>query len=226
MSVDPLSAISLSAAVAMCCVVAGAPVAVALGYVLARREFFAKPLVAGLIMAPLVMPPVVTGLLLLELFGKEGALGTALASVGVVIPFSFAGAVLAAFVVSLPLYVSGARQAFESVDERLAEVAHSLGAAPRETFVRVWLPLAAPGIASGAALAFARALGEFGATSVLAGNIEGETRTISLAVDTLLSTPGDDGPLWLLVLSSIAIALAAVLWHEHLLRGRAKRRRT
>ena len=131
--------------------------------------------------------------------------------------------VLAAFTVGLPLYVWSARAAFEAVDPRLEEVSATLGTPPWRTFARVTLPLALPGIAGGAVLAFARALGEFGATAVVAGNMEGETRTIALAVYTLLDTPGGEGATLPLVLASLGIAAASLLGYELLSRWQRRR---
>jgi molybdate transport system permease protein len=205
---DPASAIALSLWVGLWCTLLGAPVAIALGWLLARKRFFGRLLLAALVMVPLVLPPVVTGLLLLELFGRSGPLA------GLGIPFTLAGAVLAAFVVGLPLYVMAARHAFEAVDPRYEEVSLTLGRPPVQTFMRVTLPLALPGVTAGAVLTFARALGEFGATVVLAGNIEDHTRTIALAVYTLLETPRGDDQIMVLVWASIGISVVALLGYE------------
>lgn len=220
---DAFSAIRLSLIVGVWCVVLGLPLALAVGWLLARREFPGKLLLTTLVFTPLVLPPVVTGLLLLRLFGRNGAVGVALDHFGIVIPFSLAGAVLAAFVVGFPLYVLSIRGAIESVDRRYEEVARSLGLGPWEVFRRITLPLALPGILAGAVLNFARALGEFGATTVLSGNIEGRTRTIAQAVYTLMDAPGEPPETAILVWSSIALSLAALAGYEALNRWQKKR---
>ncbi len=220
--VDILQTTVLSVQVALACVVVGLPVAVALGWVLARVPVPGKPVLAALVLAPLVLPPVVTGLLILQLFGRSGLLGRALSVVGVQVPFTALGATLAAFVVGLPLFVSSVRAAFEGVDRVHEQVARTLGLGPWATFVRVSLPLAARGIAAGAILAFARALGEFGATAVVAGNVAGHTRTLALAIYTLWSAPGGEDVMWMLAGISVAISLVALGLHERLVRwGRA-----
>jgi molybdate transport system permease protein len=169
------------------------------------------------------MPPVVTGFLLLSALGSRSPVGRALAALGLPVPFTLLGAALAALVVGLPLYVLTIRNAFEAVDPHYEEVSWTLGVAPRGTFLRVSLPLALPGIVAGAVLAFARALGEFGATVVLAGNVEGRTRTIALAIYTLLESPAGRRDTWLLVGASVAISLAALVGYEALSRRQRRR---
>ncbi len=212
------SAIRLSLMVALLATLAGLVPAVGLGWLLARREFRGKALLSTLVMAPLVMPPVVTGFLLLSVLGGATPLGSRLASLGLPVPFTIVGAAIAAFVVGLPLYVITIRGAFEAVDPMYEELSWTLGSPPRRTFFRVSLPLALPGIAAGAMLAFARALGEFGATVVLAGNVEGSTRTIALAVYTLLESPSGRSTIWVLVGASVGISLLALLGFEALSR--------
>jgi molybdate transport system permease protein len=223
MTVDPASAIRLSVVVGCGATALGLAPAVALGWLLARRQFRGKALLSAVILAPLVLPPVVTGLLLLELFGQGGPLGPVWELVGVKVPFSLLGALAAALVVGFPLYVVTIRSAFEAVDPRYEEVALTLGMSPRRAWWRVSVPLALPGIAGAAVLAFARGLGEFGATAVLAGNIEGRTRTISLAVYSLLDSPDGDAGVRVLVVASIAISLAALLGAEALNRWQRRR---
>jgi len=213
-----VSAVRLSLLVALLATLVGLVPAVGLGWVLARREFPGKALLSTLVMAPLVMPPVVTGFLLLSVLGGGTPLGSWLASLGLPVPFTILGAAIAAFVVGLPLYVISIRGAFEAVDPMYEELSWTLGAPPSRTFFRVSLPLALPGIAAGAVLAFARALGEFGATVVLAGNVEGSTRTIALAVYTLLESPSGRSTIWVLVGASVAISMLALLGFETLSR--------
>lgn len=214
-SADP---VRLSLGVAAWATLLAAPLAIAFGWLLARRRFPGKAIVSTLVYAPLVLPPVITGFLLLKLLGRRGAVGAWLASHGVSIPFTFAAAVIASVVVGLPLFVAVVRSAIESVDRRHDEVASTLGLSPIRVFLRVTLPLAAPGILAGAVLAFARALGEFGATIVLAGNIEGETQTIPMAVYSALESPTGEDAAWRLVYVSLALCLLAMLGYELLVR--------
>ena len=215
---NPWSAIRLSFLVALGATLAGLVPAVAVGWLLARREFFGKSVVATVALVPLVLPPVVTGFLLLSLLGSQGPLGGWLDALGIPIPFTLLGATLAALTVGLPLYVVSVRNAFQAVDPAFEEVSWTLGRRPWPTFLRVTLPLAVPGIAAGAVLAFARALGEFGATVVLAGNVEGSTRTIPLAVYTLLESPEGRDAIWVLVAASVILSLLALLGYEALSR--------
>ena len=221
-SVDTTAAVLVSLEVATWTVVLSTPLTMALGWLLARKSFWGKGLLSAVLMVPMVLPPVVVGLLLLELVGRNTAIGGAFAAVGLPLSFSGAGAVLAAVVVSFPMYVLVARSAFESVEPGLEDVAASLGDRPWRVFTRVTLPLAAPGIAAGAVLSFARALGEFGATIVLAGSQEGETRTIALAVYALLDHPDGESAIWPLVAMSAALSTAALIGFE-LLNRRARR---
>jgi len=220
---DPWSAVRLSLIVAFSAVLLGLVPAVAMGWVLARRDFLGKSFVSMIVMTPLVVPPVVTGFLLLSVMGRESALGGLLAAVGLPIPFTLLGATLAALVVGFPLYVMAIRAVFDTVDRRFEEVSWTLGVPKAPTFRRISLPLALPGIAAGAVLAFARALGEFGATVVLAGNMEGETRTIALAVYSLLESPSGQGATWILVIASVMLSLGALLGFESLSRWQRRR---
>jgi len=220
---DPWSAVRLSLIVALGAVILGLVPAVAVGWLLARRDFAGKTIVSMLFMAPLVIPPVVTGFLLLGVLGRQSALGGLLDAVGLPVPFTVLGAIVAALVVGFPLYVMAIRGAFETVDRRFEEVSWTLGVPKAPTFRRISLPLALPGIAAGAVLAFARALGEFGATVVLAGNLEGETRTIALAVYSLLESPSGRGATWTLVAASVTLSLVALLGFESLSRWQRRR---
>jgi len=183
-----------------------------LGWLLARAEFRGKLLVVSLVYLPLVLPPVVTGLALLELLGPGGPLGRLGAA------FSFAGAVLAAAVVGFPLLVHAVRLSIEAVDPRYETLARSLGAGRWQTFLRVTLPLAWPGVVAGALLTTIRALGEFGATIVLAGNQAGRTQTLSLAIYELLGQPGGERSAFLLSTLAALIALCALALYEWLSR--------
>lgn len=220
---NPVTAVRISVAVGLLTALLGLLPAVGVGWLLARRTFPGKTLVTTLVLAPLVLPPVVTGFLLLALLGREGPLAAPLAALGVSVPFTPAAPVLAALAVGFPLYVVAVRGAFEAVDPRYEEVSWTLGTPPFRTFLRVSMPLALPGVAAGAVLAFARALGEFGATIVLAGNVEGRTRTIALAVYTLLESPGSRGRMWGLVGASVAVSLAALAGYEALSRRQRRR---
>jgi molybdate transport system permease protein len=219
---NPWSAIRLSFLVALGATLAGFVPAVWLGWILARKEFVGKSVVATVALAPLVLPPVVTGFLLLSLLGTQSPVGAWLAATGLPIPFTLLGATLAALTVGLPLYVVSVRNAFQAVDPSYEEVSWTLGRHPWPTFLRVTFPLALPGIAAGAVLAFARALGEFGATVVLAGNVEGSTRTIALAVYTLLESPRGREAIWVLVGASVILSLLALLGYEVLSRRQRK----
>ncbi|MEC9354856.1 MAG: molybdate ABC transporter permease subunit, partial [Gemmatimonadota bacterium] len=203
------SAIRLSLIIAFLATLAGLVPAVGLGWLLARRDFRGKTILSTVVTAPLVIPPVVTGFLLLSVLGASTPLGGLIASLGFPVPFTILGASIAALVVGLPLYVISVRGAFEAVDPMYEELSWTLGSSPRRTFFRISLPLALPGIAAGAVLAFARSLGEFGATVVLAGNVEGSTRTIALAVYTLLESPTGRETVWVLVGASVVISLIA-----------------
>ena len=222
-ALDPWSAVRLSLIVAFSAVLLGLVPAVAMGWVLARRDFLGKSFVSMIVMAPLVVPPVVTGFMLLSVLGRESALGGLLAAMGLPIPFTLLGATLAALVVGFPLYVMAIRAVFDTVDQRFEEVSWTLGVPKAPTFRRISLPLALPGIAAGAVLAFARALGEFGATVVLAGNMEGETRTIALAVYSLLESPSGQGATWILVIASVMLSFGALLGFEGLSRWQRRR---
>ena len=222
-ALDSWSAVRLSLIVAFSAVLLGLVPAVGMGWLLARRDFLGKSFVSMIVMAPLVVPPVVTGFLLLSVLGRESVLGGWLAAVGLPIPFTLLGATLAALVVGFPLYVMAIRAVFDTVDRRFEEVSWTLGVPKAPTFRRISLPLALPGIAAGAVLAFARALGEFGATVVLAGNMEGETRTIALAVYSLLESPSGQGATWTLVIASVMLSLLALLGFEGLSRWQRRR---
>jgi molybdate transport system permease protein len=188
---------------------------VAVAWLLARRDFRGKSLIETLVSLPLVMPPVATGLLLLWLFSRRGPLGAMLARIGVEIVFTPAAVVVAMAAMGLPLLVRTARAGFEQVTRRYEQIAETLGAGPWRVFSTVTLPLAARNILAGAVLGFSRALGEFGATIVVAGSIPGRTRTLAVGIYTFTETGQDEQAAALLAIS-IAIAFAAVLLSNRL----------
>jgi molybdate transport system permease protein len=208
-------ALRLTCLVASAAVGASLPLGMAVAWALARWNFRGKTLVETLVNIPLVLPPVVTGYLLLVLFGRRGVLGGWLEqTLGVQLVFDFNGAVLAAAVMAFPLLVRPLRIGFASIDRRLELAARSLGAGPVDVFFSIVLPLSSRGIAAGCVLGFARAMGEFGATIMLAGSIPGETRTVSLYIYGLLQSPGGLQRAPHLVLWCVAIAAAALLAGE------------
>jgi molybdate transport system permease protein len=215
MSAAELETIRLTFVVALTAVAVSLPPAIAAGWLLAQRRVPLKFALETLVNLPLVMPPVVTGYLLLVLFGRHGLLGGWLeAGLGVRFIFDWKGAALASAVVSFPLLVRPIRQAFLAVDEKLLLAARTLGATRWSAFTSIALPLAAPGILSGSVLAFARGMGEFGATIMIAGNIPGQTRTIPLHVYSELESPGGLAAAWPLIGVSIALATLALLGGE------------
>ncbi|MFN8370689.1 MAG: molybdate ABC transporter permease subunit [Bacteriovoracaceae bacterium] len=213
----------LSIEVGLLSIVIGFPFALFFGWVLARKNFKGKSLINLVLFMPLSLPPVVTGLILLELFGRESYLGKYMVKIGLPLSFSQSSAILAALVVGFPFYVMMIRSAFESVDVRYEEMAQTVGLTPLKIFLRVSLPLAFPGIIAGSVIAFARGMGEFGATSILAGNIEGETRTISLAVYSLLENPKGGNQAKILVIISLIISFISLALYEWLLKWHKKR---
>lgn len=219
------AAIRLSLWVAGWAVLLSLPAGVALGWLLARRRFPGKAAVETLVNLPLVLPPVVTGYLLLLLFGRNGPAGSWLAStLGIDVAFTWVAAALASAALGFPLMVRAIRLAFQAVDPRLEEAARSLGAGPWDSFFTVSLPLARSGIIAGAVLAFARSLGEFGATIVFAGNIPGRTRTVPLAIFTAVNRPGGlaaGARLAVVATLLAALALGVSEWLER--RGRTDR---
>lgn len=205
------TALRLSSLVGVFAVVVSLPVGVAVAYLLARKSFIGKWILEVAVDLPLVLPPVVTGYLLLIVFGPHGPIGAAAeAWLGWRIAFTWHAAVLASAVVSFPLLVRAIRLAFQGVDPRLELAARSLGAGPWNCFCTVTLPLAYRGLIAGCVLAFARGLGEFGATVMVAANIEGETRTIPLAIFSIANRPGGMEQSWRLVVLSVALACVAV----------------
>lgn len=210
-----MMAIWLSLKVALWCTCISLPLATAIGYVLARYQFPFKSLVEWFIHLPMVMPPVVTGYLLLYLLGTNGVIGKFLYNYfGIQIAFRFAAAVIAAIVVSIPLAVRAVRIAFEMVKPGLEEASLTLGVNKMNTFFRVSLPLSLPGIIGGFVLSLARSMGEFGATITFAGNIEGVTQTLPLDVYASIQSPGEEMATIRLVVVSILFSLAAIILSE------------
>ena len=208
-------AVRLTLLVASAAVVCSLPLAIAVSWLLAKRHFPGKFVVETLVNLPLVLPPVITGYLLLMTFGRQGWLGSLLEQgLGVRFVFDWKGAALASAVVGFPLMVRPIRQAFAAVDDRLLAAARTLGAGPLDAFFSVLLPLSRPGILSGCVLALARSMGEFGATIMIAGNIPGQTRTITLFVYTQLDSPGGLEASYRLVIVSTMIAAGALLVGE------------
>jgi molybdate transport system permease protein len=199
-------------------------VALALAMLLARADFPGKTLLDGVVNLPLVLPPVVVGYVLLVLFGRQGPIGAFLeAHFGIVFAFRWTGAALAAAVMGLPLAVRAMRQAVEAVDRRLEAAAATLGAGRAWVFGSVTLPLIAPGILNGVLLAFARSLGEFGATITFVSSIPGETQTLPLAIYNYTQVPGGDAQAWRLCAISVALSLGALVLSEWLLRAARSR---
>ncbi len=218
-----LAALLLSIKVALWCMVATCIPGIFIGWLLARKSFFGKSLLESIVHLPLVLPPVVPGYLLLILLGNQGILGKWLhQSLGITVAFTWVGAVIASAVMAMPLMVRAVRLAVIQVDSGLEAAARTLGASSLRVFFSVTLPLSAPGIITGLILAFSRSLGEFGATITFVGNIEGETRTLPLAIYTYTQTPGGDVQALRLVILSVALALAA-LFASELMERRALR---
>jgi molybdate transport system permease protein len=213
------TAVALSLRIAVVATVVSLPFGIAIGLLLARKQFWGKALVDGIVHLPLVLPPVVTGYLLLITLGRRAPVGAFLADhFGIVFSFRWTGAALACGVMAFPLMVRAIRLSIEAIDRRLEDAAATLGARPLWSFATVTLPLALPGVIAGSMLAFARALGEFGATITFVSNIPGETQTISAAIYTLTQIPGGDAAALGLVIVAIVISLAALMASEWLAR--------
>jgi molybdate transport system permease protein len=224
-SATDLTIVWLSLKVATVGTIVSLPVAIAAALLLARGRFWGRALLDVIVLLPLVLPPVVTGYVLLLTFGQQGAVGAFLQRVfGLTFAFRWTGAALAAAVMGFPLMVRAIRLAIEGVDRHLEEAAATLGASPWWTLATITLPLALPGILSGMVLAFAKALGEFGATITFVSNIPGETQTLALAIYGLTQTPGGDAHAMRLIWLSLAVSVAALLVSEALAR-RIERRR-
>lgn len=212
-------AIMLSVKVALYCSFISLPIALFVGYKMARCNFYGKSIIESIIHLPLVMPPVTTGYLLLLLLGSKSVIGTWLYNAfGIKLAFSFQAAVIASVFVSFPLIVRSVRSAMEMVDVGLEEASRILGANKLKTFFKITVPLALPGIISGTILAFARSLGEFGATITFAGNIEGESQTLPLAIYAYMQVPGYEESTFKLVAVSMAISFIAMIVSEFMIK--------
>ena len=224
LSPEEWTAIRLSLWVSSIAMLASLPFGIAVAVALARGRFWGKSLLNGIVHLPLILPPVVTGFLLLVLFGRRGAIGQFLDSwFGIVFSFRWTGAALACAVMAFPLMVRSIRLSIEAVDRKLEEAAGTLGASPFWVFLTVTLPLILPGIIAGMILAFAKAMGEFGATITFVSNIPGETQTLSAAIYTFTQVPGGDAGALRLTIVSVVISMLALLVSEFLARIIGKR---
>ena len=223
LTADEWLAVALSIKVSLWATVISLPFGIWIGWLLARRRFIGQTLLNAVVHLPLILPPVVTGYLLLLAFGRHGPAGRVLESFGVILAFRWTGAVLAAAVMAFPLMVRALRLSFEAVDARLEQAASTLGASPVIVFLTVTLPLILPGIIAGSVLAFAKAMGEFGATITFVANIPGQTQTMPTAIFALLQVPDGDARAFRLVLISIIIAVAAVVGSEVMARAVSRR---
>lgn len=223
LSPEEWRAVALSLRVSFWATLLSLPLGIFVAYALARWEFWGKQVLNGLVHLPLILPPVVTGYLLLLTFGRKGYVGQFLDEwFGIVLAFRWTGAVLAAAVMAFPLMVRAIRLAIEAVDPKLEEAASTLGAPRLWVFTTVTLPLILPGIVAGAILAFAKAMGEFGATITFVSNIPGQTQTLPSAIYAFLQVPGGDGQAFRLVVVAIAVAMVALLLAEWVSRAIAK----
>jgi molybdate transport system permease protein len=215
LSPDELTAVRLSIKVSSWATLVGLPFGIAIAWLLARKDFWGKALVNGVVHMPLILPPVVTGYLLLLTFGRRGAVGAFLDQhFGIVFAFRWTGAALACGIMAFPLLVRAIRLSIEAVDRRLEAAAGTLGASPLWVFATVTLPLILPGIIAGMILTFAKAMGEFGATITFVSNIPGETQTLPSAIYTFTQVPGGQAGALRLTLVSIAIAMTALIASE------------
>lgn len=217
LSEPEIAALLLSLKIALWSTLLSCPPAIIIGWVLARCHFMGKTLIEGLIHLPLVLPPIVPGYILLLCFGYNGIIGRWLhEQFNIVVAFTWKGAVLASMVMAFPLIVRSVRLSISAVDYRLENAARTLGASPLWVFISITLPLSASGILAGAVLGFSRSLGEFGATITFVGNIQGETRTLPLAIYTATQVPNGDEQAMRMVLLSVILALSALAISEYL----------
>ncbi|WP_170333599.1 molybdate ABC transporter permease subunit [Ruegeria arenilitoris] len=218
-----LEALKLSLRVSFWATLVTLPFGIFVAYALARWRFPGRQLLNGLVHLPLILPPVVTGYLLLLTFGIQGPLGWLLAEFGIVVAFRWTGAALAAGIMAFPLMVRAIRLSIEAVDPKLEQAGATLGASRPFVFATVTLPMILPGVIAGAILAFAKAMGEFGATITFVSNIPGQTQTLPSAVYAFLQVPGGEGAATRLVVVSIIIAMGALLLSEYVGRRAAAR---
>jgi len=216
-------AVALSLRVSFWATLASLPLGILVAYALARWRFPGKQVLNGIVHLPLILPPVVTGYVLLLTFGTQGPIGGVLADWGIVLAFRWTGAAVAAAVMAFPLMVRAIRLSIEAVDPKLEQASATLGASPVWVFLTVTLPMALPGIIAGTILAFAKAMGEFGATITFVSNIPGQTRTIPSAIYAFLQVPGGEDSAMRLVIVSVIVAMAALLLSEVLARRIAHR---
>lgn len=216
-------AVALSLRVALWATLLSLPFGVFTAYALARWRFPGHAVLNGVVHLPLILPPVVTGYLLLLTFGTRGPVGGLLQDLGIVLAFRWTGAALAAAIMAFPLMVRAIRLSIEAVDPKLEQAAATLGASRLWVFATVTLPMVLPGIIAGAILAFAKAMGEFGATITFVSNIPGQTRTVPSAIYAFLQVPGGEAAAMRLVLVSVFVALAALLLSEVIARRVARR---
>ncbi|SCB61374.1 molybdate transport system permease protein [Rhizobium aethiopicum] len=224
LSDEEWTAILLSLRVSIVAMLASLPLGILVALLLARGRFWGKSVLNGVVHLPLILPPVVTGFLLLILFGRRGPIGSLLEQYfGIVFSFRWTGAALACAVMAFPLMVRSIRLSIEAVDRRLEEAAGTLGAGPAWVFLTITLPLTLPGIIAGMILSFAKAMGEFGATITFVSNIPGETQTLPAAIYTFTQVPGGDAGALRLTLVAIVISMAALLASEFLARLAGRR---
>ncbi|MGR9078735.1 molybdate ABC transporter permease subunit [Rhizobium leguminosarum] len=224
LSDEEWTAILLSLRVSIVAMLASLPFGILVALLLARGRFWGKSLLNGVVHLPLILPPVVTGFLLLILFGRRGPIGRLLDQYfGIVLSFRWTGAALACAIMAFPLMVRSIRLSIEAVDRKLEEAAGTLGAGPLSVFLTITLPLTLPGIIAGMILSFAKAMGEFGATITFVSNIPGETQTLSSAIYTFTQVPGGDAGALRLTLVAIVISMAALLASEFLARLAGRR---
>ena len=224
LSNDEWTAILLSLRVSVVAMLASLPFGIGVALLLARGRFWGKSLLNGFVHLPLILPPVVTGFILLIIFGRRGPIGSFLDQYfGIVFSFRWTGAALACAVMAFPLMVRSIRLSIEAVDRKLEEAAGTLGASPLWVFMTITLPLTLPGIIAGMILSFAKAMGEFGATITFVSNIPGETQTLSAAIYSFTQVPGGDAGALRLTLVAVAISMIALLASEFLSRIAGRR---
>lgn len=222
---EEISALYLSAKVGLFATLVNLPFAIFVAWILARYEFRLKVILESLLQLPMILPPVVLGYLLLILFGNRGIVGQFLSEWGIQLAFNWKGAVIASMVVAFPLMVQPIRLSFQLINQQLEQIAQTLGASPIQAFFSISLPLALPGVLIGSILCFSRSLGEFGATITFVGNIPDETRTVPIAIYSLLQQPDGESMAMRLVLLSVGLAFAALV-ANHLILKRYQQRLT